>query len=53
LLAYTNRFVALANLVRKLHDEYISGQKNKLPLKQIDNLRRGSILSADNEKKEP
>jgi Protein of unknown function (DUF2721) len=40
LLAYTNRFLALANLVRKLHDEYIIGQKNKVLLQQIKTLRR-------------
>jgi cellobiose-specific phosphotransferase system component IIC len=40
LLAYGNRFVALANLVRKLHDEYISGHKSKIILQQIRNLRR-------------
>jgi Protein of unknown function (DUF2721) len=40
LLAYTNRFLALANLVRKLHDEYISGQKSKVILHQIKSLRR-------------
>lgn len=40
LLAYTNRFLALANLVRKLHDEYISGQKSKILLHQIRTLRR-------------
>lgn len=40
LLAYTNRFLALANLVRKLHDEYIAGQKNKVILRQIKSLRR-------------
>jgi len=34
LLAYTNRFLALANLVRKLPDELITGQKSKLLLKQ-------------------
>ena len=39
LLAYGNRFVALANLVRKLHDEYTSGHKNKILLQQIKNLR--------------
>ncbi len=39
LLAYTNRFLAIANLIRKLHDEYISGQKNKLLLHQIKGLR--------------
>jgi hypothetical protein len=40
LLAYTNRFVAIANLIRKLHDEYISGRKSKILLQQINNLRR-------------
>jgi hypothetical protein len=39
LLAYGNRFVALANLVRQLHDEYTSGHKNKILLQQIKNLR--------------
>ena len=27
LLAYTNRFLALANLVRRLHDEYKRGEQ--------------------------
>lgn len=40
LLAYTNRFLALASLVRKLHDEYVAGQQNKILLKQIKSLRR-------------
>lgn len=40
LLAYTNRFLALASLIRKLHDEYISGKKSKVILHQIYNLRR-------------
>jgi len=40
LLAYTNRFLALANLVRKLHDEYKSGEQNKIILRQIHSLRR-------------
>ncbi len=39
LLAYGNRFVALANLVRKLHDEYISGHKSQILLQQIKDLR--------------
>lgn len=39
LLAYTNRFLAIANLIRRLHDLYISGQKNKLLLHQIKGLR--------------
>ena len=40
LLAYTNRFLALANLVRKLHDEYKRGEQNKILLHQIHSLRR-------------
>lgn len=40
LLAYTNRFLAIANLVRKLHDDY-SHQKNMdLALQQIRSLRK-------------
>ena len=39
LLAYTNRYLALANLIRKLHDEYMRGEKNHLLLKQIRILR--------------
>jgi nucleoside permease NupC len=35
LLAYTNRYLALASLIRKLHDEYMRGEKNHLLLKQI------------------
>lgn len=39
LLAYTNRYLALASLIRKLHDEYIRGEKKHLLLKQIKILR--------------
>ena len=39
LLAYTNRYLALANLIRKLHDEYVKGEKHHLILKQIKILR--------------
>lgn len=39
LLAYTNRFLALANLIRSLHDRY-RNQPNALLLKQIHMLRR-------------
>jgi hypothetical protein len=39
LLAYTNRFLALANLVRKLHDEYTTGGENKIIKQQIHSLR--------------
>jgi hypothetical protein len=40
LLAYTNRFLALANLVRKLHDEYKKGEQNHHIIRQIHSLRR-------------
>ena len=39
MLAYTNRFLAIANLIRRLHDQYNSGQKNKQLLHQIKGLR--------------
>ena len=40
LLAYTNRFLAIANLIRKLHDEYISGKKSAQLLAQLHNLKK-------------
>jgi hypothetical protein len=39
LLAYTNRYLALANLIRKLHDEYMRGEKKAHLLQQIKILR--------------
>jgi Protein of unknown function (DUF2721) len=39
MLAYTNRFLSLATLVRKLHEEYIRGEKEKNILAQIKNIR--------------
>ncbi len=39
MLAYTNRFLSLATLVRKLHDEYNRGEKEKHILLQIKNIR--------------
>jgi preprotein translocase subunit Sec63 len=39
LLAYTNRYLALANLIRKLHDEYMKGEKHTHLLNQIKILR--------------
>lgn len=39
MLAYTNRFLSLATLVRKLHDEYNRGEKEKNILRQIKNIR--------------
>ena len=44
LLAYTNRFLALANLVRRLHDEYKRGEKSPVLIYQIKSLRRRLIL---------
>ncbi|HEX3165521.1 MAG TPA: DUF2721 domain-containing protein [Chitinophagaceae bacterium] len=44
LLAYTNRFLALANLVRRLHDEYKRGEKSTALVYQIQSLRRRLIL---------
>ena len=40
LLAYTNRFLAIANLIRKLHDEYTRGEKTRVLLKQLHNLKK-------------
>jgi Protein of unknown function (DUF2721) len=39
MLAYTNRFLSLASLVRKLHDEYHRGEKEKNILNQIKSIR--------------
>jgi hypothetical protein len=39
MLAYTNRFLSLASLVRKLHDEYHRGEKERNILQQIKNIR--------------
>lgn len=39
MLAYTNRFLSLATLVRKLHSEYNQGGKERILLSQIKNLR--------------
>ena len=39
MLAYTNRFLSLAALVRKLHDEYMRGEKEKHILVQIKSIR--------------
>ncbi len=40
LLAYTNRFLAIANLVRKLHDEYTEQRNQKGLLLQLRSLRK-------------
>lgn len=39
MLAYTNRFLSLASLVRKLHSEYHRGEKERNILSQIKNIR--------------
>ncbi|MEP6673634.1 MAG: DUF2721 domain-containing protein [Ferruginibacter sp.] len=39
MLAYTNRFLSLAALVRKLHDDYKRGGKEAHVLNQIKNIR--------------
>lgn len=39
MLAYTNRFLALASLVRKLHDEYVQTENRTLIHQQISNIR--------------
>ena len=39
MLAYTNRFLSLSALVRKLHDEYNRGEKEKHILRQMKNIR--------------
>ena len=44
LLAYTNRFLALANLVRRLHDQYKRGEKSPALIYQIKSLRRRLYL---------
>ena len=43
LLAYTNRFLALASLIRSLHSDYKENQ-DELIIKQIENLRHRVLL---------
>lgn len=40
LLAYTNRFLAIANVVRKLHDDYSQHKNEQSALLQIRSLRK-------------
>jgi hypothetical protein len=40
MLAYTNRFLALANLIRTLHDKYKAQNDTRHVVQQIRNLRR-------------
>ncbi|MBT1699800.1 DUF2721 domain-containing protein [Fulvivirgaceae bacterium PWU4] len=45
MLAYTNRFLALATLIRNLHTKYKQGQEDRNLLRQqIKNLRRRLLL---------
>jgi hypothetical protein len=39
MLAYTNRFLSLGNLVRKLHETYALGNKQEHIIGQIQNIR--------------
>lgn len=40
LLAYTNRFLAVATLIRNLHGKYLDHKEQKFIGKQIENLRK-------------
>lgn len=40
LLAYTNRFLAIANVVRKLHQDYLQNNEKEAAILQIRNLRK-------------
>lgn len=46
LLAFTNRFLALANLIRNLHDRY-KADPDPLVLAQLGNLRNRLLLIRD------
>ncbi len=43
LLAYTNRFVTLANLIRTLHKQYLD-KPSEVIMGQIENLRRRVVM---------
>lgn len=40
MLAYTNRFLAIANLIRNLHSKYMANMQNQTIESQIKNLRK-------------
>ena len=40
LLAYTNRFLAVATLIRNLHKKYLEVPEQKIIIGQIENLRK-------------
>ncbi len=44
MLAYTNRFLAYASIIRNLHDKYIENQDKTL-IRQIKNLRQRLYLT--------
>lgn len=44
MLAYTNRFLAYATVVRNLHDKYLLN-KDKVLIKQIENLKKRLYLT--------
>lgn len=46
MLAYTNRFLSLANLIRGLHEKY-KEEPDEVVLQQINNLRRRIYLIRD------
>lgn len=46
MLAYTNRFLSLANLIRGLHEKY-QKEPDEVVLQQINNLRRRIYLIRD------
>ncbi|MCB0436425.1 MAG: DUF2721 domain-containing protein, partial [Mangrovimonas sp.] len=44
MLAYTNRFLAYAAVVRNLHDKYLE-KKDKRYIKQIENIKKRLYLT--------
>ena len=44
MLAYTNRFIAYASIIRNLHDKYLE-QKDERLIKQIKNLKQRLYLT--------
>lgn len=40
MLAYTNRFLAMANLIRGLHKKYLEAPDEEIIIEQIKNLRK-------------
>ncbi|MDG1275815.1 MAG: DUF2721 domain-containing protein [Algoriphagus sp.] len=44
MLAFTNRFLAIASLIRGLHKNYIKGPDQEIIVEQIHNLRRRLTL---------